>query len=217
MLNCKFRPLAEWPGSPTPSWKQKTGNFKASWSQTLDLLERELNHLRAKNIIIEGYFEFGQIRNDGWPKSSARPSKPGVVLSFDLGKTGKAGRMVMPCDGFNNWESNLRAIALTLEHLRAVERYGVTTEKAEQYTGWLKLPAASQDDEAIACAKTLVFHANVSTPIEQVVNDRDTYSTVWRVASLRTHPDTQIEGKTIDDFRAVMSARDRLGILKGWV
>lgn len=214
MLNCRFRPLAQWPGEPTRF--PQPSRFKAKWSQTLDLLELELNHLRAKNIIIEGYFEFGQIRNDGWPKSTARPSKPGVVLSFDLGKPGKTGRMVMPCDRFNDWEANLRAIALTLEHLRAVERYGVTTERAEQYTGWLKLPAASGADEATACAKVLIFHANVSTPIEQVLNDQVIFNTVWRAASLRTHPDTKVEEKTVDDFRAVMSARDRLGILKGW-
>ena len=194
-----------------------TGTFKAGWSQTLDLLERELNHLRAKNIIVEGYFDFGQIRNDGWPKSSARPSKPGVVLSFDLGQSGKAGRMVMPCDRFNNWESNLRAIALTLEHLRAVERYGVTTDRQEQYTGWLKLPPASSDNEATSCAKVLILHANVSTPVENVLNSQIEFNAVWRMASRRTHPDTKVEGKTVDDFRAVMSARDRLGILKGWI
>lgn len=102
---------------PTDSWRRQNSRFKAGWQQTLDLLERELNHLRAKDITIEGFFALNDIRNDGWPKSSARPTQPGVILSF----ASKQGPIVMPCDNFKDWESNLRAIALTLEHLRSVE------------------------------------------------------------------------------------------------
>lgn len=214
MIDCRFRPLDQWPGNQTASWKQKTGSFKAGWSQTLDLLERELNHLRAKNIIVEGYFTFQQIRNDGWPKSTARPSKPGIVLSFDLGKPGKTGRMVMPCDRFDNWESNLRAIALTLEHLRAVERYGVTTERAEQYTGWLKLPAASGVDEANEHAKTLISLSGFTqTDIHFVQANQDEFERIWKAAARATHPDA---GGDAEQFKKVIAARDRLKALKGW-
>lgn len=212
MLDCRFRPLAQWPGEPTRF--PQPSRFKAKWSQTLDLLEFELNHLRAKNIIIEGYFTFGQIRNDGWPKSTARPSKPGVVLSFDLGKPGKTGRMVMPCDRFNDWEANLRAIALTLEHLRAVERYGVTTERAEQYTGWLKLPAASSEDEAHQLAKELAILAGTDlVHVNTIATNRDAFDRAWREAARRTHPDT---GGDAEQFKKVIAARDRIRALKGW-
>src|SRR5690349_1395878 len=116
MIDCRFKPIEKWPNQPTPQWKRQDSRFKAGWSQTLDLLERELNHLRAKDISIKGFFAAKDIRNDGWPKSSARPTQPGVILSFQS----KQGRLVMPCDKYKDWESNLRAIALTLEHLRAV-------------------------------------------------------------------------------------------------
>lgn len=210
MLNCRFRPISEWPTTPTPSYKQKAGSFKAKWSQTLDLLERELNNLRAKEVIIEGYFEFAQIRNDGWPKSIARPSRPGVVLSFET----KRGRIVMPCDTFNHWESNLRAIALTLEHLRAVERYGVTTEQQEQYTGWLKLPASSSVDELTEHAKTLCeFAERNGDAMSRLLQDQVLFETIWKEAARKTHPDTGGNGL---HFQLVMNSRDRIRTLKEW-
>jgi len=47
------------------------------------LLERELDHLGARNAVIELSLEEAEIRIDGWPRASARPNDPGVVVSFD--------------------------------------------------------------------------------------------------------------------------------------
>src|SRR5262245_7093403 len=131
MIDRRFKSIENWPSKPAPSYSHQYSRFKAGWQVTLDLLERELNHLGAKDISIEGFFAPSEICNDGWQKSSARPSQSDIVLSFST----KQGRMVMPCDKYTDWEANLRAIALTLEHLRTVERYGATSEKQEQYTG----------------------------------------------------------------------------------
>lgn len=210
MIECQFRPIDQWPSTPTKH--PKASAFKAKWSQTLDQLERELHHLRAKDIIVEGYFEFYQIRNDGWPKSLAKPSKPGVVLSFEIAKK---GRMVMPCDTFDHWESNLRAIALTLEHLRAVERYGVTSDRQEQYTGWLKLPAAAPEDEAKQLALGLAQIAGAGEgTAASILTNQALFEQVWKEAARRTHSDTG-NGSTAE-FQSVMEARDRLRKLKGW-
>jgi hypothetical protein len=209
MIDCRFKPIEKWPGKPTANWARKAGSFKAGWQNTLDLMERELGYLNAKDISIEGFFFPKDIRNDGWPKSSARPTQPGVVLSFST----KKGRITMPCDRYTGWESNLRAIALTLEHLRAVERYGVTTEEQEQYTGWLKLPAASAVDEKTELAKILIHHASVAYVPSQVVADLKIFDSVWREAARRTHPD---RGGISADFRKVMSTRDRLKELNSW-
>jgi hypothetical protein len=43
-------------------------------------------------------------------------------------------------DKFATWQDNLRAIALGLEALRKVDRYGIT-KNSEQYTGWKQLEA----------------------------------------------------------------------------
>lgn len=121
----------------------------------------------------------------------------------------------MPCDKYNDWEANLRAIALTLEHLRAVERYGATTEKQEQYTGWLRLPAAGAIDEAAELAKILIKHASVGYFPSQVLGDQKIFDSVWREAVRRTHPDTN-NGRDGGDFNRVLNARERIKTLKGW-
>jgi hypothetical protein len=184
--------------------------FKAGWQQTLDLLEKDLNYLKAKNIAIEGFFHLSQIRNDGWPKSSARPSQPGVILSFDT----KRGRMVMPCDRYPDWEANLWAIALTLERLRSVERYGITTERQEQYTGWLKLPQASAVDEATEAARKLVDLACVTHAPSAILGSRDLFEKVADEALRRNHSDTGT-GK-VDGLQTALTMRNRIRELKGW-
>ncbi len=211
MIDCRFKPIEKWPSKPTPDWRRQYSRFKAGWKATLDLLERELGHLGAKDITIEGFFFLNDIRNDGWPKSSARPSQPGIVLSF----TTKQGRMVMPCDKYTDWESNIRAIALTLEYLRAVERYGATSEKQEQYTGWLRLPAAGATDEAVECAKILIEHACTSFTPSLVLANQSVFDSVWREAVRRTHPDMN-NGRDGGDFNNVINARERIKTLKGW-
>ncbi len=213
MLDCRFKPIDAWQGKATPAYNRKKSPFKAKWSQTLDLLERELNYLHAKDIIIDGYFRYTDLRNDGWPKSLAQPSQPGVVLSFDT----KRGRMNMPCDSYTDWEANLRAIALTLECLRTVERYGVTSDLQEQYTGWLKLPAVSAQDEALEHAKTLCRFADradsLPTLSAALLTDPALFEQVWKEAVKKTHPDTGGNGL---HFQQVMTSRDRIRAIRGW-
>jgi hypothetical protein len=211
VIDCRFKPIEKWPSKPTPGAVRQYGRFKAKWQTTLDLLERELNHLGARDITIEGFFFIDDIRNDGWPRSSARPTQPGIVLSFNV----KRGRMVIPCDRYQDWQANLRAIALTLEHLRAVERYGVTTEQQEQYTGWLRLPAAGVTDEAAELAKILIHHACIAHFPSQVLGDQKVFDSVWREAVRRTHPDAN-NGRDNGDFNKVINARERIKTLKGW-
>lgn len=69
MLDVRFRPLERWIGKRAES--RRRAPFRSKYSQTLDLLEKELNHLRARNITIEAGFRLDQIRNDGWPRNSA--------------------------------------------------------------------------------------------------------------------------------------------------
>ncbi|HKX31998.1 MAG TPA: hypothetical protein VJ302_30200, partial [Blastocatellia bacterium] len=104
---------------------------------------------------------------------------------------------------------------LTLEHLRAVERYGVTTEQQEQYTGWMKLPAASVVDEAAECAKILIGYASIDTEPSKVTSDQKVFDQVWREAVRRTHPD-QNPGQSGTNFNNAITTRDRLKKLKGW-
>ncbi len=83
MIDARFVPVESWPGEKTPSRKRKKAPFGSTYSKNLDDLERELRHLGAVDIIIQAYFRREDIRNDGWPRSSApKPSDPGIILSF---------------------------------------------------------------------------------------------------------------------------------------
>lgn len=139
-------PLREWPGTLTPEGKRQSANFRSSYtagsyqrnrtplSTTLTDLKRELKAVNAKEVVMLIALESGQFRNDGRPRASALPDHPGIVLSFVT----KIGQQSYPCDTFTRWQDNLRAIALSLESLRKVDRYGVTTN-GQQYRGFLAI------------------------------------------------------------------------------
>lgn len=113
--------------------------FQANYAKTLSLLERELKHLKAQSVTVQAGFSNERIRNDGWPYSSARPEHPAVVLQFMRGKE----LFLFRSFKFATFEENLRAIALTIEALRSVDRYGVV--EGEQYQGFKQIAAPAAE------------------------------------------------------------------------
>ncbi len=205
-MHCQFRPLTTWPGPPTQ--KRKRSPFAASYSRTLTDLDRELVHLGANQLVIQAAVEERDIRLDGMLRADAKMRSPGVILSFES----KIGPLSYPCDTYTEWPANVRAIALTLAALRAIDRYGVTA-RAEQYRGWQALPAPSGDPRAKAAraAAACVWGSRwggwaevlarfSGWTIQQVLDDPEG---AWREGSARTHPD---RGGNADHFRAVQQA-----------
>jgi hypothetical protein len=178
MIDARFVPIDNWPGAATPEWKRKRAPFRSAYAKTLDLLESELKHLKASDILIQAYLRREDIRNDGWPRSAARPSKPGIIVTFK----GTGGQMSFPCDRFDGWEDNLRAIALSLEALRMVDRYGVTRNN-EQYRGFTALPPASNDR-----GPAITFFARVTG--WQEIQIKSDPQGAYRLAARACHPDT---------------------------
>jgi hypothetical protein len=143
-VNVVFRPVALWPHTETPRHQRRgPRTFKASWSNTLNLLDRELRHLKASNVILGAGFREEDLRLDGLPRSNARePQHPGIEVSFDS----PHGRLVYATDVCVRWEHNVRSIALGLEALRAVDRFGIT-RRGEQYAGWKQLGSGGANRE----------------------------------------------------------------------
>lgn len=144
MLEVRFHPLSTWPGKKTLI--RKKAPFGTTFNRDLRFLERELNHLKASEIRVFLDIDPSDIRIDGWPRSSVTPRFPGVILSYRSLNI----EYTMPCDGYTEWRSNLHAIALTLERLRAIERYGVS--RGQQYAGFRALPAP---EKPVGAAKAL--------------------------------------------------------------
>lgn len=185
MIDLRFRPLTRWIGEKTPAWKREKPRFSATYATTLDSLEREFRYLKAKNGTVEAAFREDQIRNDGWPYSSASPSESGLILSFDS----KHGPLALPCDFFLHWQQNLRAIALHLEHLRHATLYRVGAGD-EQYKGWKALPAPGGENSLDHFAQRIIDISQlIEYTAERLLSDYDAFRFVYRAAAKRAHPD----------------------------
>jgi len=192
-LQATFRPLAKWPGKETPSYSRKRAAFRIGYADRLNCLDHELAKLNAKDIVIQAQFDAKDIRQDGWPRSSARPKGPALIVSFK----GSKGPLSFPCDRYTSWEDNLYAIALSLEALRAVDRHGVT-QNAEQYKGWTQLPppapAKAGFADRQAAATWLASYAVV--PKDYILSDSEAAERAYRTAAKKLHPDAG--GSTVE-------------------
>ncbi|MFK4760326.1 hypothetical protein ACI3KS_05260 [Microbacterium sp. ZW T5_45] len=203
-------PIRQWPGELTRNRSRSL--FKAGLSDTLDLLDREIWHLcdtRSQRMSAELLIAIpaGDLwRLDGKPRAHAVAEHPGVIFSLES----KHGHLSYPCDTFTTWQDNLRAIALALEALRKVDRYGVT-KRGEQYRGFLAIEATAAPAGFATADAALDF-------LETLVGDqwrgghipRERSSSVARVlrgAQRRTHPD---HGGDAATFQRVTLAEAKL-------
>jgi hypothetical protein len=174
-----FRPLERW--DRRTAGARPHSPFKAAYQDTLDLLQRETRMLAARHVVVELAIREADLRLDGQPYAGTRGDHPGVTVAFDS----KHGPLKYTADKFATWQENLRAIALGLEALRKVNRYGMTS-RGEQYAGWKALPSgeASQRERG---EELIRLHGGV------------------RQALKATHPDH--EGGNVEDLLAVQAAR----------
>lgn len=134
-MELNFKAIVQWPGALT--CPRKGSPFKASWERTLELLQVELERLKATHALIQIACRPEDIRIDGRPALNARTAHPGAILTCD----GRLGALSFPCDAFDpDWRTNVHAIALGMEALRKLERYGIVRNN-QQYTGYAALPA----------------------------------------------------------------------------
>lgn len=181
-MNITFRPLPVWPHEPTRN--RPYSRFDTSYPKTVELLVREVEFLGGREITLGVGLSETDIRLDGQPRANARAmSHPGVEISFDARKY---GRQAYATDMYADWQDNVRAIALSLEALRAVERWGVS--KGRQYTGFALLTAGPGLEEQ---GRQLV----------------ERYGSV-KEAIRHTHPDTGDGDVTTRDYQAVIAYRD---------
>lgn len=195
-----IRPLQGWVGERTPASARKHYPFTRQkvkqdrdgrsykshdreplpWSDTLLILDRELNALAATTVVLQIDVTGRDIRLDGQLRANATPTDPAVRLLFDS----RHGSLSYQCDRFATWQDNGRAIALGLEALRKVERYGITTH-GEQYKGWLQIEAGP--GLVASPSPREVFIAVIGGPEADLLplTDRELY----RRARAAAHPD----------------------------
>lgn len=120
-----------WPRNQRPIWP----TFKASYQTTMQDLESVLEALGATNPVITTN---QRLRLDG-RMSDARdaiPEDTGVAVYF----TRRGKEVCIPCDKFTTVQANLRAVGLTLEYLRRMEKYGTSEMVDAAFRGFTALP-----------------------------------------------------------------------------
>lgn len=207
----QFRPLLVWPRKQTQ--ERVRGQFRAGYMQTLELIDKELWALGATTAVIQLRIRPDEIRSqDNMPRADCRPTHPGVVISFE----GKHGPLQFACDHCLDLESNLRAIALTLERLRMADLYGVT-QKGEQYKGWQSLPAPVDPHQPFptktAAAAWIAQRAGYNNVELRDLVDPQTKTLRRNVVSqaiIACHPDKN--GGSNEAFIKLTQAREVLGL-----
>lgn len=202
-MRLEVRTIDTWPWPLTQ--RRQRSRFDSPYSATTDLLTRELRHLQARSAVICMALPETMIRQDRTgPLANARPDHPGVMVVTDS----KHGDLRYATDVFTHWQDNLRAIALGLEALRKVDRYGIT-RGGEQYRGFAALPAPSSDasthmtrDEAVGLLASFA-----DMPWD---DDRATRKAIIRRARAAAHPD-RFGGDTElwDQVEAAITVVDR--------
>jgi len=155
--------VASWQIEPIGTWarpitknRASRHRFSASWYNTMELLTSEIEKLGVRGVIaVRIDVQRGDIRLDGMLRANARVDFPGVVVSFES----RYGPLSYATDEYNSWQANVRAIALSLQALRAVDRYGVS-KSGEQYAGWRAIESGksavwSSKDEAVQWLRSL--------------------------------------------------------------
>lgn len=213
-MEIKIIPIREWTGkkndNPRPS------QFRAIYSDTLKLLKFELEKAMCYgDAQIQMFINPGDMRLDGNMRASAKPYQPGVKLVFRrLGERFfdererkwkyKLKTVSYPCDAFDNWQDNLRAIALSMEALRRVERYGVF--KYGDIMDRLALPSA--DREVSTREQAAEFIARFSDyEAEKILIDSQIREKAYRQAATVLHPDSPKFNGNPENFIRLQESR----------
>lgn len=195
-----------WPGKQRPpGFRRDKGPFKVTtWSRVEYFLMNELSKLGAKDVTLAIDLPNPAHWNmQGAPRADARAQSPAVIVAF----TRKDGvRLTFPCDTYADWQTNVYAIAKSLEALRAVDRYGVT-QGDQQYVGFKALPPGGGSPGAPVMteedAATILAEFS-GMPAEAILSYAAVAATAVKMAKARTHPDAKGEP---GDFEKVSTAQ----------
>jgi hypothetical protein len=177
-----------WP----PGWPKSTsgpGTFKVGLVEAEQELVQELDRLNTSNAYLSSD---NPVTASGRPKNDFGQGKAPVVLHFS-----RAGQeLTIPCDKFSDLRGNVRAIGLTLEAIRRMERYGTSQMMDAALSGFAALPAQANGG------------GRVRRPWHEVLGvapdaSPELIKAAYKVAQAKTHPDV---GGNNEAFQEVQDA-----------
>ena len=171
-----------WPDARPRSGSRRTNNnFKAVFASSRNQCLEEIRRLGGTEPIISTNI---RLRRDGLPESvefGKLIPDPGVAVYFKR----KGKEMCFACDCWSHVQDNMRAIALTIEALRGIARWGTGDMMEAAFRGFAALPGIGESG-ASDWWKTLGVPINSTA--DQV---RDAY----RLLAVKHHPDRGGDGE----------------------
>jgi hypothetical protein len=129
-------PLRWPPGQPrtkNPKWSR----FKVTRADAVQDLLAELGRLGARGIVISSNVP---LRRDGLMYGDGEPGDPGVAVYFEV----DGEEHEIACDCWLRVRDNVHAIALTVEALRGIERWGSTSLMKRVFSAFRMLQSPAQ-------------------------------------------------------------------------
>lgn len=174
---------------------RERSKFEASFARSRDEVVRQVQLLVGRysksNLIISTNIA---LRRDGLPLANQRqPDDPGVAIYFTYRKK----QVCFACDRWQKVEDNMHAIALTIDALRGINRWGTGDMVEAAFRGFEALPAPGQ-------SSAQPWRSVLGLPPGPV--SRGAIDDAYRIARSRSHPD---KGGTPAQFQAVQSAYEQ--------
>jgi len=160
---------------------------RGSLGKHRDSLEDEVRKLGGINLIISTNMK---VRKDGGIiVGQAEPRDAGVAAYFTYNEK----PMCFACDQFETVRENIRAIALTIESIRAIERYGASDMMERAFKGFTAIPEKAGE----------YWRDVLQFPPEQKVTAADIETAFKRLAHV-AHPD---KGGDVEQWHLLNNAR----------
>jgi len=200
-----YAPLTTWPGELTQHREEP--RFRSDWDSTLRLLGDEVDKLvypphgdrhavATMHLPTDARF----IRKDGTGLlAGVEFYHPGCMLTV---RDAEGRELKFPSDRYARtwgqrqpWRDNAHAIALTLKHLRDLERWGVASE-SKQYAGFRAMLgsgiAVGQAEDQMTPAEAAAYLAEASDGFKlpaEIQSSATVADETYRVAAHLHHPD----------------------------
>lgn len=153
-----------------------------------DGLLREIQRMGGTGVILSTNLP---LRRDGLPYADAKtPEDSGVAVYFKY----KKKPMTLACDQYFRVSENARALAMTIEALRGIERWGASDLMERAFRGFTALPEKAGE----YWRDILGFE-----PERKVSSDE--VETAFRRLAHVAHPD---KGGTLEQWQQLVNARE---------
>lgn len=195
-------PIVTWPRARTPENMRDMGGrmLKTTPGAALSRLREELFRMRAKDCRLAIAVRERDITRFGELRANATVQDPGVIVYFTHPTRGD---LTFANDNYCRWWHNVNGIAMTIEALRGIDRWGAV-QNAEQFAGFGKLPGfTSLTMGSTAAVAILSRESGLDVPYPMTP---DWIREAGRKSRAATHPDVCRERKRWDDVEAALRA-----------